>query len=324
MSITTKQEVLEVLQMSDEEFFSTIAPEAKQAYLEQDGRIIVRSMVGYSNRCKNRCLYCGMRCLNKEVKRYWTPVDEIIEYGRHARELGFSRIFLVSGEDRKYTIDDITRFIGEMHDMGLYITLAAGEFSPADYRAMKDAGLDEYMCKFEMAQPDTFNRLNPSTTFEKRLATNYAIKEAGLNLASGNIVDYPGQTLEMCAEDIMLTAELGVSWAPVIPFMPAKNAPLSAEGGPGRVSILYREIALLRLMIPGVDITAQQPGKDLTKGLTDPESNLAAINAGANVLFCELLDPAKSKDFGVIDNRNIAGTEHIYAASELTGMPISF
>lgn len=109
-----------------------------------------------------------------------------------------------------------------------------------------------------------------------------------------------------------------------IPFMPAKNAPLSAEGGAGSVATLYREIALLRLMIPSVDITAQQPGCDLSKGLTDPESNLNAIKAGANVLFCELLDPEVGKNFGVIDNRNISGTEHIFAASELAGMEVSF
>lgn len=324
MNITTKQEVLEVLQMDDKEFYSTIAPEAERYYQEQDGRIIVRSMLGYSNRCKNRCLYCGMRCLNKEVKRYWTPVEDIINYARLAHEHGFTRIFLVSGEDRKYTVDDICHYISEIHAMGMHITIAAGLFPKSAYQEMKAAGLDEYMMKFEMAQPDTFNRLNPSTTFEERMGAIADIKDVGLKLASGNIVDYPGQTLEMCAEDIMLTKELGVTWAPVIPFMPAKNAPLSAEGGPGSVDILYREIALLRLMIPGVHITAQQPGRDLRKGLTDPESNKAAFKAGANVLFCELLDPEKAKDFGVIDNRNISGTEHVYAAGELTGMEISF
>lgn len=324
MNFTTKQEVLEVLQMPDDEFYATVVPEATKAYQEQDGRIVVRSMVGYSNRCKNRCLYCGMRAPNKEVKRYWMPVEDIIKYGRKAHALGFNRVFLVSGEDRKYTLDDITYFINEIHNMGLRITLAAGLFPEEAYREMKDAGLDEYMIKFEMAQPDVFNQLNPSTDFESRMAGIEAVKKAGLKLASGNIVDYPGQTLDMCAEDIMLTKELDVSWAPVIPFMPAKNAPLSAEGGPGSINILYREIALIRLMIPGVDITAQQPGHDLRKGLTDPESNLAAFRAGANVLFCELLDPEVGKNFGVIDNRNISGTEHIYAASELTGMEISF
>lgn len=324
MSITTKQEILEILKMDDAEYLSTIQPMAEKTYQEQDGRIIVRSMLGYSNRCKNRCLYCGMRAPNKEVHRYWTPVEDIINYARLAHEHGFTRIFLVSGEDRKYSVDDITHYISEIHKMGMFITVAAGEFPKSAYQEMKDAGLDEYMMKFEMAQPETFNRLNPSTTFESRMESIHNIKDVGLKLASGSIVDYPGQTLEMIAEDALLTKELDVTWVPAIPFMPAKNAPLSAEGGPGSIDLTYRFISVMRLMMPSVDITAQQPGRDLTKGLTDPESNKAAMKAGANVLFCELLDPAKAKDFGVIDNRNISGTEHIYGAAEITGMEISF
>lgn len=324
MNITTKQEVLDILLMDEEEFRTTIMPEAEAAYREHDGKIYVKSMVGYSNRCKNRCLYCGMRAPNKEVKRYTTSVEDIIRYGEKAHDLGFSRIFLVSGEDRKYTVDMICHFISEITKLGVQVTLAAGLFPESAYQEMKDAGLYEYMLKFEMAQPDTFNRLNPSTTFEERMAGIEAIKKVGLRLASGNIIDYPGQTPEMCAEDIMLTKELDVSWAPVIPFMPAKNAPLSAEGGPGDLLKLYKEISVLRLMLPDAQITAQQPGRDLRKGLADPESNLAAIKAGANVLFCELLDPEKSKDFGVIDDRKVAGTEHIYAAAELSGLELSF
>lgn len=324
MSFSTKQEVLDILNMPQDEFESVIMPLAQKAYLEQDGRIIVRSMVGYSNRCKNRCLYCGMRAPNKEVNRYWTPVEDIIEYGHQAKERGFSRIFLVSGEDRKYSVDDICHFIHEIHEMGIEVTLAAGLFPRSAYEEMKAAGLDQYMLKFEMAQEEMYNKLNPSTTFKERMAGIEAVKEADLKLATGDIVGYPGQTLEMLAEDILLTRSLEASWVPAIPFMPAKNAPLSAEGGPGSLEWLYKTISLLRLMIPGVDITAQQPGKDLSKGLADPESNLKAISAGANTLFCELLDPAKAKNFGVIDNRNVAGTEHIYAVHDMTGMEISF
>ena len=324
MSFTTKQEILEILQMDINEFMSSIAPMAEEEYRKQDGRIQVRSMLGYSNRCKNRCLYCGMRAPNKDMNRYWTPVEDIIDYARTAHKRGFTRIFLVSGEDRKYKLDDFVHYISEIHNMGMYISIAAGAFSKSEYQAMKDAGLDEYMMKFEMAQPEIFNKLNPSTTFAERMQAIEDIKAVGLKLASGNIVDYPGQTLEHLAEDIKLTIDLGVSWVPAVPFMPAKNAPLSAEGGPGNVDLSYKEIAILRMSVPGIDLTAQLPGHDLTKGLTDPVSNVAAIKAGANVLFCEFTDPEKAKDFGVIDNRNISGTEHIYAVSELTGMEISF
>ena len=75
MSFTTKQEILEILQMDINEFMSSIAPMAEEEYRKQDGRIQVRSMLGYSNRCKNRCLYCGMRAGNSMTKRFRIPAD---------------------------------------------------------------------------------------------------------------------------------------------------------------------------------------------------------------------------------------------------------
>ena len=324
MSISTYDDVLDVLRMGDEEFHSTIAPEAAQAYREQDGRIIVRTVLPYSNRCKNRCLYCNMRANNKHLDRYAMTVDEILDLARFAHEEGHTRIFLLSGEDRKYSLDILLHIIGEIKSMGMYMALAAGEFPAEYYREMKAAGLDEYMVKFEMAQPDVFDRLNPSTTFEKRMGAIYSILDAGLNLASGNIIDYPGQTLEMCAEDIMLTKKLGVTWAPVIPYMPALNTPLAEEGGPGSVERTYREIALLRLMIPGVNITSQQPGKDPSLGLTVPENDYAAIKVGASVLFRGLVEARKAERFGITSNRNTEGTEHIHAVAEMSGMEISW
>lgn len=92
------------------------------------------------------------------------------------------------------------------------------------YRELRAAGLDEYVMKFEMSHKDTFERLNPSTTFERRNQGIRWIREAGLLLGSGNIVDFPGQSLDELADDILLMKELEISWAPNIPFMPAALA----------------------------------------------------------------------------------------------------
>ena len=72
-------------------------------------------------------------------------------------------------------------------------------------------------------------------------------------------------------------------------------------------------------MMPGVNITAQQPGEDMRKGLSDPEANIAAVKAGANVLFFDLLPDPLSQNFRVIDDRNIAGPAHIFRISEMGG-----
>lgn len=58
-----------------------------------------------------------------------------------------------------------------------------------------------------------------------------AIRDCGMLLGSGNIVGYPGQTLEQLADDILLMKKLEIHWAPIIPFMPAAGTPLADEGG---------------------------------------------------------------------------------------------
>ena len=99
----------------------------------------------------------------------------------------------------------------------------------SQFNELKAAGLDEFAMKFEMSDRETFNRLNPSTNFDRRMERISFILEAGISLASGNIVDYPGQTRDSLANDIMLMKELSISWAPIISYLPAKDTPLAKE-----------------------------------------------------------------------------------------------
>ena len=185
---------------------------------------------------------------------------------------------------------------------------------------MRDAGLTEYVLKFEMAHPDTFNRLNPSTNHAQRMAGIRAVQESGLLLASGNIVDYPGQTIEELADEILLMVSLGISWAPVIPYLPAKGAPLGGERGD--ITLCHREITLLRHLLPDCRLTAQLPGYDLTRGLSDDLGNRLALEAGADILFADLLPDAKAKQFSVVDNRTVLGLPHIRKMAEETGRTV--
>lgn len=325
MIISTKQEIMEVLNMTQEQFEGEILPEAgRTADVHKEGSLQVRAMLGYDNICRNQCLYCGMRAANNTIQRYRLPAEDVIASAKMAKDRGFHHIFLISGEDPRYGFDNLLKIVEAIHKMGMHQSLACGEFEPEQYRELQAAGADEYVMKFEMSREETFNRLNPSTNFKKRMAAIEAVKASGMKLASGNIVDFPGQDREELAEDILLMKELEISWAPVIPYMPAANTPLKEEGGFGSLLTNLKEIALLRLMMPDVDITAQQPGEDKKKGLADPEGNRNAVRAGANILFCDLLPDALARNFRVIDNRNVSGMEHLYQVAELTGKKLVF
>lgn len=318
--IETKNDILEILRMPEDVFMTQVTPLARKTYLDTYGKTLrVTSMMGYSNICRNHCLYCGMSASNPKIPRFRTPPEDVISLCSQAADNGFGRAFLISGEDPLYGFENILSIVEALKKRGMYISLACGEFSESQYKELSDAGTDEYVIKFEMSNPESFNRLNPSTTFEKRMKSIETVKSLGMKLASGNIIDWPGQTEDELAEDILLMKKLGISWAPVIPYLPAVGTPLAAEGKRGSLLTLFKEISILRLMMPEVHITAQQPGPDLKKGLSDPEANLAAVNAGADVLFFDLLPAAKAQNFRVIDDRNITGTEHLYKVEELSG-----
>ncbi len=319
-SALNRNEILDILQMPESVFYRDVVPLSQRiAHESFSNHLLVTSMVGYSNICKNNCVYCGMRASKNPIERYRIPPEQVIEKCLKAKNQGFECTFLISGEDPKYGFENILSIVSRLKKENMWISLACGEFSRSQFEELKSAGVDEYVLKFEMSNSEHFNQLNPSTTFNKRMQAIYDVKSLGLNLSSGNIVDWPGQTLKELADDILLMHELDVSWAPVIPYLPAKNTPLAVSGHRGDLLKLYKEIAILRILMPRVNITAQQPGKDITKGLSDVKGNLAAIEAGANVLFFDLLSDVEAKHFRVIDDRNITGPSHIFKLAEVSG-----
>lgn len=318
----TKSEILEALTMPYEQFQTQFAAEAKRVWREQGDYLNGMAMIGYSNICKNQCLYCGMRAGNTAVPRFRLTPEEILQYAKPAREHGFNRLFLISGEDPKFGFDNLLRTVESTAAMGYQVSLACGEFSASQYAELKAAGAVEYAMKFEMSDPETFNRLNPSTDFQTRMTAIEAVQASGLKLASGNIIDYPGQTLEQLADDILLIAKLNVSWAPIVPYLPAANTPLAAEGKRGSVELALREIALVRLLLPTADITGGQPGEDMTKGFADEQGNLNALATGANLLFTDLLPKAMAADFLVVDHRTLLGLEHLQNMADRAGMTL--
>ncbi|MBQ1367076.1 MAG: radical SAM protein [Firmicutes bacterium] len=318
-----RKEMIEILRMPEDLFRNEVMPVARAAYKEADNTLYGTAMLGYSNICRSQCLYCGMRAGSK-IPRFRLSEEDVIASAKLAKESGFSRIFLISGEDPGYGYEHLLRIVDGIHTLGMKeIMLACGEFSRTQYQELKAAGATEYVIKYEMAQKDVFDRLNPSTNFEKRMEAIENVKESGLKLASGNIVDYPGQTEEMILEDIELMAKLGISWAPVVPYMPAKGTPLAEGAKPGERLKILKEIAILRLMMPKIRITAQQPGDDLSEGLATEQGNLDALMAGGNILFCDLLPAAKMKDFHVVDFRDLKGVDHFQKMADISGMKLS-
>ncbi|MFA9398220.1 MAG: radical SAM protein [Clostridiaceae bacterium] len=321
MNIQTKSEILEILEMPYEEFNDTIKQNAKEIHVNNNNNTInVTALFGYDNICKNQCTYCGMRAGNSSLNRYRMNIEDLKKTEETIKKLRLNRIFLISGEDPKYNFKDIISMVEYCKELGLFVSLAAGEFSIEEYKTLENVGLDEYVLKFETSDKDMFTKIKPSTTFENRMKCIEYIKNSKMKLASGNIIGLPNQTLDQIADDIILMKDLNISWAPIIPYMPVPNTPLAKEGGRGSLETTMKEISILRLMMPKVNITAQQPGEDMKNGLADVQGNLNALSAGANMLFVDMLPKIIVKDFNVINNRMIEGMDNVNRLVEMSGM----
>jgi biotin synthase len=282
--------------------------------------VYITALLGYDNICRNRCTYCGMRAGYPGLKRFRLSPDEINNVCDAAKSLGLKRIIFVSGEDPGFEFNNLTAMVDYASRQGLHVSLGAGEFEGSQYRELQSAGLSEYVLKFETSDRQLFSAIKPSTTYEKRMRSIEAVQECGLKLASGNIIGLPHQTLESLAEDILLMQKLKISWAPIIPYMPVPGTPLASEGGRGSLELLIKEIALLRILMPQVNNTAQQPGEDLRNGLSDFQGNLNALKAGANMLFVEMLPTELAAEFHVLEARRLETLDNVRKVIAAAGM----
>lgn len=321
MNIETRAEVLEILKMPYEEFNISVRQKAKEIHISNNhNNVSVTALLGYDNVCKNQCTYCGMRAGNSGLPRYRIGIEQVKNIEEAVRKSDIKKVFLISGEDPKYDFKDILSMVEYGKSLDLFVSLAAGELSFENYNKLEAAGLDEYVLKFETCNKELFNWIKPTATYENRMKSIYHIKNSRMKLASGNIIGFPHQTLDDVADDIMLMKDLGISWAPIIPYMPVPNTPLAKEGGRGSLETTIKEISILRIIMPEVNITAQQPGEDIKNGLGDIQGNLNALNAGANTLFVDMLPQDLINDFNVINNRMIKGLENVGKLVEMSGM----
>ena len=81
-------------------------------------------------------------------------------------------------------------------------------------------------------------------------------------------------------------------------------------------------MAILRLMMPAIKITAQQPGINPKTGLADETGNLNAIACGANLLFCDLLPDAQADAFRPLTSAMFLGCSTVKRWLQLSGLTL--
>jgi len=98
-----RQEILRLLKDSsvDDEIFSA-ADKVRKEYVGDE--VHLRALIEFSNICKCRCKYCGLRFENDKIERYKLSPDEIFCFAKKAADYGYKTVVLQSGQSDAYPL----------------------------------------------------------------------------------------------------------------------------------------------------------------------------------------------------------------------------
>src|SRR5690554_3735896 len=253
-------------------------------------KVYLRSVVEFSNHCRNNCWYCGIRRENKKVERYRLPPETILACCASAYQAGYRTIVLQSGEDEFYTaavLADLIQTIKREYP-GMAVTLSIGEASREKYYRLYQAGADRFLLRHETIATDLYERYHPGMNLQQRLQCLKELKEIGFQTGAGFIVGLPGQTNEILAEELLFLTEFSPDMVGIGPLIPHPETPLgkSPAGSVEKTVIL---LALIRLLLPEVLLPVTTAVNTLDK--YGWEKGLAA---GANVIM-PVVSPAECR-----------------------------
>jgi biotin synthase len=268
--------------------------------------IYIRGIVEFSNYCRNDCLYCGIRCSNKNVSRYRLTKEEITHCCDDGYGLGFRTFVLQSGEDRYYTIDVLSDIIADIKKShpDCAVTLSIGELEKEEYRQLFDAGADRYLLRQETADEAHYGRLHPkSLSFSHRMKCLENLKEIGFQTGCGFMAGSPFQTKENVAEDMEFMCGFKPHMIGIGPFIPHKDTPFR-DYPQGTLENTLFYLSLCRIMLPKVLLPATT-----ALGTINPKGREMGILAGANVVMPNLSPVNVRKKYMLYDNKICTGDE---------------
>jgi biotin synthase len=257
-----------------------------------------------TGRCQEDCKYCP------QASRYATGLEpeplmeteSVVRAARNAREGGASR-FCMGAAWREVRdgpqFDSVLETVRGVSSLGLEVCCTLGMLTQEQAVRLKAAGCVVYNHNLDTSR-EYYPEIITTRTYDERLETLAAVREAGLQVCSGGILGM-GESVE---DRLKLLAELAAldpqpDSVPINALVPVAGTPL-AERAPVDVFEFVRIIATARILMPRAMVR-------LSAGRTamSDETQALCFIAGANSIFLgdKLLttpNPGRSEDMRLL------------------------
>jgi len=233
--------------------------------------------------CPEDCAYCP------QSVRYDTglPAEELLELAavleraRAAKAAGATRFCMGAAyrSPKPKDLRKVVAMIREVKSLGLETCATLGMVTPAQALELKTAGLDYYNHNLDTS-PDYYEKIITTRTYQDRLDTLEAVRNAGMSVCCGGIVGMGEEPEDRAALlHTLATLPQHPQSVPINQLVRVAGTPL-AEAAALDPFDFVRTIAVARILMPRSHVR-------LSAGRSDFSDELQALcfMAGANSIF---------------------------------------
>jgi biotin synthase len=262
--------------------------------------------------CPEDCAYCP------QAARYDTGVDAeklmsldaVLAEARAAKASGASRFCMGaawrSPKDRD--IENVCAMVEGVKALGLETCATLGMLTPGQAKRLKGSGLDYYNHNLDTS-PEFYGEIITTRTYQDRLDTLGAVRDAGIHVCCGGIVGM-GEGAEDRAGLIATLASLPVhpESVPINMLVQVEGTPLAGERKLDPLQFV-RTIAVARITMPKSVVRLSAGRENMSE-----ETQALCFLAGANSIFYgpKLLttpNPGRDRDMALLDKLGLRPME---------------
>jgi biotin synthase len=233
--------------------------------------------------CPEDCAYCpqSIRYDTGLTREALMEVAAVKESAERAKAAGATRFCMGAAyrSPKARDLDVICAMVQEVRALGLESCATLGMLEPAQARQLKSAGLDYYNHNLDTS-PEFYGEIITTRTFQDRLDTLSAVRDAGLKVCCGGIIGMGESTRDRAS---MLATLAGLAQHPEsVPINELVQVPGTPLHGIAPVDPFdfIRTIAVARIVLPRSHVR-------LSAGRTQMSDEMQALcfMAGANSIF---------------------------------------
>ena len=233
--------------------------------------------------CPEDCAYCpqSVRFDTGLQAEELLELEDVAARARAAKASGATRFCMGAAyrSPKQKDLRKVIAMIQEVKSLGLETCATLGMLSPDQAQALKAAGLDYYNHNLDTS-PRYYAKIISTRTYQDRLDTLQAVRDAGMNVCCGGIVGM-GEEAQDRAELLHILATLPVhpESVPINQLVRVAGTPLADAAALDPFDFV-RTIAVARILMPQCHVR-------LSAGRSDMSDELQALCflAGANSIF---------------------------------------